>query len=284
MALPIFSMIAVASGVAISLESAGRLHAHGSEHEQIVAITAALEKKPGDPELLLLRAGLHRLHKDGEAAALDIVAAEKGGAGAGPLSLARTEVAASRLDWDAASRELPVLARELPENAEAWRLAARVHTARGQHAEAMAAWRAVIKFALPLRPEDVISLARALHAAGADDDAITALDAGSQRLGEISVFHEEAAQIEEARQRWDAAFARFDRLIAQSPHSPRWLARKADLAERAARPELAATTRRAALAAIEALPPARRAIPAFAELEKILRAQLAETPGANPTR
>ena len=231
MALPIPRMIAVASCVAISLGSAAKLHAHGSEHEQIVAITAALEKKPGDPELLLLRAGLHRLHKDWEAAALDIAAAEKAGAGAGPLALARTEVAASRLDWEAALRELPVLARELAENAEAWRLAARVQAARGQHAEAVAAWRSVVKFATPLRPEDVISLARALHTAGADDAAITTFDAGSQRLGEISVFLEEAAQIEEARQRWDAALARFDRLIAQSPNSPRWLARKADLAE-----------------------------------------------------
>ena len=284
MALPIPSIIAVAGCVAVSLGCGGKARAHGSEHEQIVAITAALEKKPGDPGLLLLRAGLHRLHRDWEAAALDIAAAEKAGAGAGALALARTEVAASRLDWDAALRELPALARELPENAEAWRLAASVHTARGKHAEAIAAWRAVIKFAMPLRPEDVISLARALHAAGADDDAIATLDAGSQRLGEISVFLEEAAQIEEARQRWDAALARFDRLIAQSPNSPRWLARKADLAEKAARPELAATTRRAALVAIEALPPARRTTPAFAELEKILRAQLAETPGADPPR
>ena len=281
MFLPIPSMIAVASCVAICLGSAERLHAHGSEHEQLVAITAALEKKPGDPGLLLLRAALHRRHQDWDAAALDIAAAEKAGAGPGALALARTEVAASRVDWDAASRELPALAREVAENAEAWRLAGAVHTARGRHAEAAAAWRAVIKNARSLRPEDVISLSRALHAAGADDDALTALDAGAQRLGEISVFLEEAAQIEAARQRWDAALARFDRLLAQSPNSPRWLARKADLAEKAARPELAAATRRAALAAIEALPPARRATPAFVELEKTLRSQLAESPASH---
>ena len=284
MALPIPRLIAVASGMAVSLGCSGNARGHGSEHEQIVAITAALEKKPGDSELLLLRAGLYRRHQDWEAAVLDIAAAEKVGASAGLLARARTEVAASRLDWDAAARELPVLARALPENAEAWRLAAAVHTARGQHADSIVAWRAVIKNARPLRPEDILSLARAQHAASADDDAIATLDAGAQRLGEISVFLEEAAHIEEARQRWDAALARLDRLIAQSPNSPRFLARKAGLAERAARPELAATTRRAALAAIEALPPARRAIPAFAELEKTLRTQLAESSDSNPAK
>ncbi len=278
MFLPIPNLVAVACCVAFSLGCCGKADAHGSLHEQFVALTAALETNPADPELLLLRAGLHRLHEDWEAAAHDIAAAEKAGAGAGVLALVRAEVAVARRNWDAAARELPVLARELPENAEGWRLAALVHTTRGRKADAVAAWRAVVKTSAPSRPEDILSLARALHASGADDNAIAALDAGSQSLGEISVFLEEAAQIEEARGQWDAALARIERLIAQSPHSPLCHARKADLAARAARPELATAARRAALAAIEALPDARRHTPALAELEQTLRTQLASLP------
>ena len=274
-------MIVVASCVAFSLGCCGKARAHGSQYEQVVEITAALEKKPGDPGLLLLRAGLHRSHQDWEAASQDIAAAEKAGAGAGPLALARAELAVSRLEWEAAARELPVLAREMPENPQAWRLAALVQTTRKQWTEAVTACRAVIKNAAPPLPEDFILLARALRAGGADDEAITTLDEGSQHLGEISVFLEEAAQIEADRGRWDAAFARIDRLIAKSPSSPRWLARKADLADRAARPELAAATRRVALAAMEALPPTRRNIPAFAELERTLRAQQSQGTGAS---
>lgn len=281
MSFPIPNMIVVASCAAFSFGYCGTARAHGSLHDQVVEITTALEKKPGDPELLLLRAGRHRSHQDWEAASQDIAAAEKAGAGAGPLALVRAELAVARLEWEGAVRELPVLAREMPENAQAWRLAALVQTTRKQWIEAVTACRAVIKNAAAPLPEDFILLARAQYAGGADDEAITTLDAGSQHLGEISVFLEEAAQIEADRGRWDAALARLDRLIAKSPNSPRWLARKAALADRAARPELAAASRRAALAAMEALAPVRRNIPAFAELERTLRAQQSRGAGAS---
>ncbi len=251
--------------------------AHGSLHEQIAAATVALEKKPGDFELLLLRARLHRQHQDWEAAQRDIAAADEAGAGAGALALARAEVAEGRADWDAAARELPVLARELPENAEAWRLAGRVHSALGRHVEAAAAWRAVAKTATPSRPDDIVSLARALQTGGAHDEALAALAGGSHRLGEISVFLEEAAPIEESRNRWEAALIHVERLIASSPNPVRWLARKGDVAERAGRPDIALTARRAALTALEKLPPARRETPAFSELEKRLRAALPDS-------
>ena len=275
MSSPAFHLLTVLFCAAFFFGCRGSAAAHGSLDAQIAAFTEALAAKPADPELLLLRANAHGLHKDWPAAAQDIAAAEKAGANAGLVALARAGLAVAQGDWDAAARELPVLKRELPEHVDAWRLAALVHTTRGEKAGAVAVWRTVIGKAAPPRPDDVISLARALHATGADDEAIAALEAGAQSLGEISVFLEEAAQIEEARRQWDAALARLDRLLAQSPNSPRWLARKAALAERAARPALAAATRRAALEALEALPLSRRSTPAFAELEQTLRAQLA---------
>ena len=269
-------LLAAASGLFFTFGLCEQARAHGSLHEQIVAITASLETKPGDADLLLLRAGLRREHEDWDAAAQDIIAAEKAGAAAGRLALARSEIAVARKDWDTAARELPTLARELPENADAWRLAGFVHAARGKNSEAIAAWLAVIRRAETPRPDDFLSLARAHHAAHDDDAAIAALETGSRRIGEISVFLEEAAQIEESRQHWDAALARLDRLLVQSPKSPRWLARKGDLAERAAQPELATACRQAALDAIDAVR-ARRFTPAMAELEQSLRAQLAKS-------
>ncbi len=277
-------LLAAASSLFFAFGLCEKAGAHGSLHEQIVAITASLEAKPGDADLLLLRAGLHREHEDWDAAARDIVSAEKAGASAGRLALARTEVAVARKDWDTAARELPTLARELAENADAWRLAGFVHAARRENSEAIAAWLAVTRKADMPRPDDFLSLARAHHAAHDDDAAIAALDTGSRRVGEISVFLEEAAQIEESRGHWDAALARLDRLLGQSPKSPRWLARKGDLAERASQPELATSCRQAALDAIDAIR-ARRFTPAMAELEQSLRAQLAKSVGEEtPTK
>ena len=269
MSLRIPHLPVAASCAALFFGARSDAAAHGSLHEQIAAITTALETKPADPGLLILRAGLHRAHMDWDAAILDIAAAENAGASPGALALVRTEVAVARLDWDAAVRELPVLKRDLPHNADAWRLAARVHSARGENAEAVAAWRIVIGSAVPQRPDDTLLLARALHATGADDEAIATLDPPG-RIVVISVFLEEAARIEEARRRWDPALTLLDRLIAQGA-SVRWLARKAEIADRAARPNLAAASRRAAIEALEALPPARRTSPALIELERTLR-------------
>ena len=113
-----------------------------------------------------------------------------------------------------------------------------------------------------------------MRAAGADDGAIAALDAGIARLGEASALIEEAAAIEESLQRWDAALARVARLAASAPNPARWLARRGDLAEKAGRAADAAESRRAALAALDALPPARRNVPALSQLADRLRAKL----------
>lgn len=269
------SFLAASLSVALFLGVQKKACAHGSQHEQITAISEALKTKPDDAELLLMRAGLHREDQAWDAATADISFAEKAGANAGLLALSRTELAVARADWESAAKELPTVARELPGHCGAWRLAALVQTTRGQRAEAAAAWRVVIEKSETPRPDDFLSLARVLHSVGSDDDAIAALDAGARRLGEVSVFIEEAAQIEEARGRWDAALARCERLIALSPNSPRPLARKGDLADRAGRADVASSARHAALSAIENLPPARRNTPAISALEKTLREQLA---------
>jgi tetratricopeptide (TPR) repeat protein len=246
--------------------------------EIIDAVSAALEKQPGDHELWLRRADLRRLQGEWEAAAEDIAAARGAGALPGTLALARAQLAVSRADWETAARELPVLARELPENAEGWRLAANVETARGRHTAAAAAWSAVVAKAETPWPDDFISLARERRAFGADDEAIGALDAGLHQLGEASALLEEAVEIEAALHRWDAALARIGRLVAGAGNPARWLARRGDLEEQASRPAQARASRREALAAIESLPPARRNTPVMSALAEKLHAQLGLAP------
>ena len=248
--------------------------AHGLLHDQIAAMNAEIEKQPANPELLLRRAELRRLHEEWDEAAHDIAAARDAGAAAGAVAFARARVNAGRMDWEAAARELPAVVKELPENVEGWRLAGAVQTARGQHAAAVAAWREAVAKADPARPDDCVFLARALHANGANDEAIAALDVGIRRIGELAVLIEEAAGIEEDSRRWDAALDRIARLVAISPNPARWLARRGDIAEKAGRPAAAEEARRAALAAIESLPTARRNTSAMSDLAGQLRKSL----------
>lgn len=267
----VFPRPAVLVSAGFLLGSVCAVWAHGAFHEQIAAVNAQIEKQPGNAGPLLWRADLHRQHEQWDDAARDIAAAQHAGATAGALAMARAQLAVSRADWENAARELPVLASELPENADTWRIAGTVETARKGHTAAAAAWRSAVDRAQPPRPDDFISLARASRAAGADDAAIGALDAGIARIGEVSALIEEAVAIEESLQRWDAALARIARLAASAPNPARWLARRGELAEKAGRPADAAEARRAALAAIEALPPARRNVPAMIALAERLR-------------
>jgi hypothetical protein len=61
-------------------------------------------------------------------------------------------------------------------------------------------------------------------------------------------------------------------VAALSPRKDPWLARRAEILERAGRRAEARATYRSALAALESLPPARRSAPATHELEQRLRA------------
>ena len=67
MPFPRILFFAAAGSLALFLGGAADAVAHGSLHEQIASVTAALEKKPADFDLLLFRANLERLHENWDA-------------------------------------------------------------------------------------------------------------------------------------------------------------------------------------------------------------------------
>jgi hypothetical protein len=251
--------------------------AHGPFHEQIATLNANLIGHPGDTDLLLRRAELYRLHEDWILAEKDIASAVQAGAAKGATSLARARLAATQQKWDAAAAEIPVFTTELAENGSAWRLAATIHLARHEREAATEALRQTIAQASPTQPDDFTRFAEALAQAGRREEAVTILDTGLQTLGPVSSMLELAAKLEVELRRFDAALARFDAAAARTANPAYWLARKADAAEQAGRAELAAEARAAAILAIESLPDARRHTVAMAELERRLRAALAQS-------
>ena len=82
-----------------------------------------------------------------------------------------------------------------------------------------------------------------------------------------------AIDLEVRQKRYDAALARIDTVAAATPRKETWLARKGEILRQAGRPAEAREAYRAALQALESLPPARRNVPATAALEKNIREQ-----------
>jgi predicted Zn-dependent protease len=85
-----------------------------------------------------------------------------------------------------------------------------------------------------------------------------------------------ALEIELKQNRVDAALARLDKVMAQSPRKETWLVRRGEILQQAGRTKEAVAAFQAAQKALDTLPPTRRTVPAMAELEQRLRKGLAE--------
>lgn len=126
-------------------------------------------------------------------------------------------------------------------------------------------------------PEDVFTWRDALLAAGKPADAVRALDRGMLRVGHVSSLELAAVDLEVQLGRHGDAIGRLDRLIAQNPRNPAWIARRGELLERTGARSEARAAYTKALAMIEARPAARRSHHT-ADLERRLRAALATAP------
>ena len=105
--------------------------------------------------------------------------------------------------------------------------------------------------------------------------AIAGIDAAVERLGPIPALQLFAIELDVQQGRIDAALVRLDGLAARSPRKETWLARRGEILAQAGRPDEARTAYVAALAALEALPPAPRQTKAIANLEGQVRSALA---------
>jgi tetratricopeptide (TPR) repeat protein len=144
------------------------------------------------------------------------------------------------------------------------------------HAAAAAAdlERAVSELPRPT-PQQVLTWRDALLAAGKPVEAVRALDRGMMRVGQISSLELAAVELEVQLGRYRDALRRMERLTAQNPRNPAWLARRGELLERTGARQDAEASYEKALAMITARPAARRGHHT-AELERRLRAALAD--------
>ena len=165
-----------------------------------------------------------------------------------------------------------------PRDAEAWATRALASRALGLYRAAAEDFTRAITAEEEVgrtSPEHYLERARALASEGGEavGEALRGLDEGLGRLGPIPALQLYAIDLEVVRRGYDAALARLDAVMAQSPPSGPWLARRGEVLERAGRPSDARVAYEQALADL-ASPGRKRRTGASAQLESQVRAAL----------
>ncbi|MBI3871308.1 MAG: hypothetical protein HY299_22480 [Verrucomicrobia bacterium] len=266
--------------------SAGPALGHGDTHAMIVAVTQELQQRPRDPDLYYRRAELYRRHGDFDHAWTDLETAQKFGTNMPILDLSRG-LLLSDVKWPSSAKIYldRFLARE-PKHVPGLAARARVQLQLTNRDAAARDFTLAILHSENPQPELYIERAQAL---GAEDAAgmkaaLQGLDEGLKRLGPIITLQLHAIDLELRLNQTNAAVARLDGIIAQSPRKETWCARKGEILQAAGRGMEAKAAYSEALTHLAKLPPARRNAPAIRELEtRIQAAMTALSPsGAKP--
>jgi len=135
---------------------------------------------------------------------------------------------------------------------------------------------AAINASTASRPELFIERAQSLAGEGSayGKEALQGLDEGIKKLGPLVTLQLSAIEIELQQKNYDGALARLETVAAKSPRKETWLARKGEILVQADRTNEARAAFKAALEAMDTLPPGRRNVPAMIDLEKHLRTEL----------
>ena len=267
---------AAAAGVCLLLFALGSrpLGAHAPIEQRISALSEQLARDPDNIESYLRRGELHASHQEWAAAEADfeqVLALDPKNLEV-RLQLGKMYQSSNRPQLSEA--ELKRYLAWKPEHSLARISLAKTLSLLGRHMEAAAEYsRGIDAHARP-SPDWYLQRARILAEAGDDflHEAITGLDQGMQRLGQLSVLQQYAISLEIRGQRYDAALVRLDRIAMHSSRQETWLLQRAEILARAGRDHQALETTLKALAALDSLPPYRRNNPAMRQLESAVLA------------
>lgn len=267
----------------LALSLATGAHAHPGLHEQEQTVEAALAASPEDPERHVARGRIQIEKQEWDAA---LAAYEKArDLGADDARIALLEGAAYLgADWPQMARaRFELILAKKPNDPDARLGRARAWMKLDHPEEATTDYRVVIETMPELQPGYVLEYRDALVAADRSADAISALDAGIQRLGQVPALQLAAIDTQVDASNYDDALRRLDRLLATSPGHPQWSARRGEILERAGRTDEARLAYADALQHIQVRTSGRRAR-RLDELEDQVRAALARnTNSQEPT-
>lgn len=258
----------------LALMLASPIAAHEGLHEQIAEATRQIRVEPKNARLYLQRGELHRLHCDWRAALADYRRVEQ----LNP-SLDEVRFARGRMYFEAgkALQARIWLDRFLvahPNHVDALVTRARVLVKLNHRIVAVEDYSRAIETLAKPKPEYYIERAQALVIEGRKDEALGGIDEGIEKLGSIVTLQLFAIDLELSSRCYDAALSRLEQISAQSPRKESWLARRGVILVQAGREDESREAFKAALSAIESLPPSLRGTKATMELEGRVRAAL----------
>lgn len=274
-----YSARIVTAGLRIVVALVLVLAARGSAlaHPELAVVQSAVDDllaaNPDDPELLIHQGHLREEARDWDGALVSFAHALAHGADPDIVAAARAHVFLAAGFPQMAMLEYDTLLIKRPDAFEVLFERGRAQLALGRtDAADLDFTRAIARMSAP-RPEHVIVHAQALLAVGNPPGALRVLDKGMARLGPLPSLQLTAIDLDVELQRYDSALARLDVLLQQTPSNEAWIARRAEILQRAGRNDEARAESARALRQIESRPRQRRS-QATNELADRLRSQI----------
>ena len=289
MSRPSKLVLLAASALSISALGSARALAHGDLTWRIAEATADIErelKKPVDgherAKVFLARGELYRLSRLWEKATRDYDLAQAYDPKLPAIPLARGRMFFESGRPAQARSILEDFLRLFPGHPQALALHGQVLVALGFGARAVESLDRALEQLDQPEPDHYLARADILAGLGGKQlpRALQGLDQGIARLGPLVSLDTRAIELELALGHYDRALRRIDRQAAATIRKDIWLARRAEVLDRAGRRRQARDARQEALRIMTTLPAHLQARPATLQLRQRLLAT--STPVARP--
>jgi tetratricopeptide (TPR) repeat protein len=211
------------------------LRAHGTYHEMIEQLDLEMKQRPNDPTLIIRRAFIHLEHEDWKTALVDLERATRMGADEGDLQYLRGRALAAGGMLKQAREELDAYITNHREAGLALVERARVLKKLGEPEAALQDYRAALLAAPMPEPDLVIETAEALQAQKLNEEALSVLSRGIEKIGPVPQLVLKAMDYELTAQRYDDVLKRIDAMQACAPRPEPWMAKRASILAQAGR-------------------------------------------------
>jgi predicted Zn-dependent protease len=230
--------------------------AHGPFHDQIQDLTRRISSTPEDSLLLAQRCDIQRAHGLWTEAEADLVVLERLRPADPTNQLRRGFILVGKGEGSGAIPPLKLWIEAHPTNAEDRLILAQALRQSRNWGEAAREYSKVLAGAEAPRAQIFIERAECQVEAGAlPADVVAGLESGMDRCGALPPLVRMAAELELKADKVEDAAARVRKLGEASARKERWLFEEGEIYRRGGMPAKAEDRYRAALAAVEALPP-----------------------------
>lgn len=275
-----FSIQAVAVAVLLAVLTTPISHGHGAYHDTVERIQAEIKKTPDDAALRYKLAEAHAGHEESKACLKELSEVERLAPGVYPTGYLRGFALFLGGEYEQAKAALDEFLSKHPDHEEALATRGRVLVKMDRPTEAAAELQAAVKISPLPSSELVMELALAYQKIGKPEEASRSLDEALKTSGDAPLLLECALKIETAAGMWDSALSRIDGLQKNAPRPEPWMAKRAELLNKAGRADDARAAWTALRDRLISLPSLERGTPQNSQLLTQARQALGE---ASPT-